>query len=126
MLLTIDQVHLYLLPVYHRNSSLSIESQHNIWPSHNGWELGYNGVKFDIEGAMLVIHKPEALMVRLIFWCVNDGLAMIPSAAKVGDNYQTVVVTALHGIPIDTSDKGQERLRCGISHLNVGGLHCLE
>jgi len=73
-----------------------------------------------------VIHKPEARIVRLIFWYVNDGLAMIPSAAKVGDDYQAVVVTALYGIPIDASDKGQDRLRCGISHLNVGGLHCLD
>ena len=74
----------------------------------------------------LSFHKPAAQVVRLFSWYVNDGLAMIPSAAKVGDDYQTVVVTALHGIPIDTSDKGQNRLRCGISHLNVGGLHCLD
>jgi hypothetical protein len=92
----------------------------------NWWELGYNGVKFDLEGAMLVIHKPKAQVVRLFSWYVNDGLAMILSAAKVGDDYQAIVVTALRGIPIDTSDKGQNRLRCGISHLNVGGLHCLD
>jgi len=52
--------------------------------------------------------------------------SLTPSAAKVGDDYQAVVVTALHGIPIDASYESQDRLRSGISHLNVSGLHCFD
>jgi hypothetical protein len=29
--------------------------------------------------------------------------SLIPSAAKAGDDYQAVVVTALHSIPVDAS-----------------------